>query len=214
MQRHRVSFFQLGKSLKFGLHGIFGTLATIATAWALIDETETSVLVAVYLGSLTAVYASFLLGQVPPASHVAPGIVAPHIDAFKAAIALIFYVGIRCMEPYFPSELLYLSAVVAAWWPFVPKAIDWANGNTYLLVLPRFFAVTFDMINVSVTGSSIQRHDLLAVQMFLLVFSFLYSLSFRVQHKAMPLIIYVVTTLGGACLGVFIVMPEVFRVLG
>jgi hypothetical protein len=209
----KITFFRLGKTLKFGLHGMSGIFATLATGWALMgEETEVSVLAAVFWGSLTAIHASFLLRQVPPASHVAPGIVAPHIDAFKAAIGLIFYVDVRCLQPYFPSDLLYMTAVIAAWWPFVPAVLDWYNWNTYLLVLPRFLAVTFDMMNIVATGQSLPRQDLLSVQMFLLVFSFLYSLSFRVKHKAMPMIIYFVTTLGGAALAAFIVMPEVFRV--
>lgn len=204
----KVSFFRIGKSLRFGMHGVFGILATFATTRALRNETDQAVVMACFLGAVTAVYASFILGQVPPASCVAPYTVAPHICAFKAAIALIFYCNIRCLQHYFPSELLYKGLVVAGWWPFVPGNLDWDNLNTYLLVLPRFVGVSADMAKVVLTGDSVSTHALLSVQMFLLVFSFLYSLSFRVKHKAMPFIIYVVTTLAGFCLGVFVVLPD------
>jgi hypothetical protein len=93
-QQHFV--FRFGK-LRFGLHGLLGILALTFTLTAYYQNPTNFAVLATSQISISAIafHAAALLPQVPPFTEIMPGIVAPHKEAFRRTISVMFYLVAR-----------------------------------------------------------------------------------------------------------------------
>jgi hypothetical protein len=88
--------FRLGK-LRFGLHGLLGILALTFTVTAYYQYPTNLAVLAVsqLLNGAISYHAATLLPQVPPFTQIVPGIVAPHKEAFRRTISVMYYLIAR-----------------------------------------------------------------------------------------------------------------------
>ena len=90
--------FRFGK-LRFGLHGLLGILAltfTLTAYYQYPTNRNLAVLtISQLLNSAIAFHANTLLPQVPPFTQILPGIVAPHKEAFRRTISVMYYLIAR-----------------------------------------------------------------------------------------------------------------------
>jgi hypothetical protein len=90
--------FRFGK-LRFGLHGLLGILAltfTLTAYYQYPTNRNLAVLaISQLLNSAIAFHANTLLHQVPPFTQIVPGIVAPHKEAFRRTISVMYYLIAR-----------------------------------------------------------------------------------------------------------------------
>jgi hypothetical protein len=94
LQQHVV--FRFGK-LRFGLHGLLGILALTCTLAAYYQNPTNLAVLAISQISISAIaiHAATLLPQVPPFTEIMPGIVAPHKEAFRRTISVMYYLVAR-----------------------------------------------------------------------------------------------------------------------
>jgi len=216
-----VVFFHMGR-MKFGFHGVFGILASLATWWAMQDESKLSIFTSCFFSSLVSYWASTMMHMVPPDTKIyGSKVVAPHVDAFTMTVYLVYYINVRCLRPFLPSEIIYKGLLVLAYWPFVPKKRwDFTNLNTWIFGIPRLLGVTYDFGKAFFGESTIPTHDLLFIVESLLLASFAYSGSFRLRgppdktrYNVVSRIVYVTITGMMAYLLGSIVWPDVIDTL-
>jgi hypothetical protein len=226
--------FRFGK-LRFGLHGLLGILALTFTLTAYYQYPTNLAVLAIsqLLNSAIAIHATTLLPQVPPFTQIMPGIVAPHKEAFRRTISVMYYLIARvtltvCAAPAMGIFLVtgmdntqfvlqhdeyfrYLCYAVLTWfwWPLVPSwrnPSQWRNGNTWIFVFPIFVGVTGDFWQYVAYRNVIRVEQLLQTQILGLVLAFGFTLAFR-NYVSMP------TVYAVAALGVFRILQEGFTTI-
>jgi hypothetical protein len=149
-------FFRIGP-LRFGYHGIFGILGSIAVSYALLKS---------YMGSSVPFWLAFsvvtssvassvgsygLLPQVPTSSEIASWIFPPHKEAFKRTIAIVGYLNIRLVHQWqwvlgHESLLFPFLLFLYTNYHFFPRQADYFNGNTWVFVIPMFIGFNVDTL--------------------------------------------------------------------
>ena len=149
-----VVFFRIG-ALRFGVHGVFGIISTIAVLYSLFksylgEAIPFWIALSIVITSTVNSVGSYpLLPQVPNSSRIASWIIPPHREAFKRTIAIVGYLNIRLVHEWqwvlgresliFPTLLfLYTN------YHFFPRHSDYFNGNTWVFVLPMFLGFNVD----------------------------------------------------------------------
>jgi len=153
----RYIFFRVGP-LRFGVHGISGILGTLFVSHALWRSflcQEITILqsVAVVSTSLISSVGSYgLLPQVPNTSQISSWIFPPHKEAFKRTIDIVGYLNLRLVHEWgwlsslFGKESMFFPLVLFLYtnYHFFPRTLDYANGNTWVFVIPMFIGFNID----------------------------------------------------------------------
>ncbi len=152
----RYILFRVGP-LRFGVHGISGILGTIFVShalWRSFHSQEITFLqsLAVVSTSLTSSVGSYgLLSQVPTTSQISSWIFPPHKEAFKRTIAIVGYLNLRLVHEWgwlslFGNESMLFPVVLFLYtnYHFFPRTLDYANGNTWVFVIPMFVGFNID----------------------------------------------------------------------
>jgi len=167
------------------LHGFLGLFCLASVCFAILTLSNAIIFSSVALTSILAFGSIKRLKLAPVHTVIAPGITAPHREAFKRTISVCVYVNFRILysEGYVPSHLAYTCACCAWVLWFLPLS-DFDNGNTYIFGVPIFVGCTFDALGS--LGIISPGHDkivttrfMLATQLSLLVIAFGFTLSFR-----------------------------------
>lgn len=109
-----------------------------------------------------------LLPQVPPTSKIAWFIIPPHREAFKRTIAIVGYLNIRLIHQMgwwnhlllsglsIPPTIFGLETAVVTFpmalsmynfYYFFPLRADFANGNTWVFVIPMWLGISVDTVH-------------------------------------------------------------------
>ncbi|KAJ8599243.1 hypothetical protein CTAYLR_006217 [Chrysophaeum taylorii] len=153
-------------------HGILGCASLVATVVALALESQAVVALCVAASSTLAIHARSLIHLAPAKSTIAPGIVAPHREAFRRTIYMVLYLNLRALgEAGLARGRPYAVGRFLLWTQFLPRSAD---PNALIFVVPMFLAVTQDAVSISA-----DLGFLLSTQLGALVLSFAFTLAFR-----------------------------------
>lgn len=187
-------YFTLGR-LRIGFHAICAIFALIVTIIALVQPNwQFIVILSVVFNSVTAWDARNLLPQVPMKTEIAPGIVAPHREAFKRTMSIMHYTNLRILEKLYSQQftmnlttlgLYYAFCWGFGWYYFAPFRSDFQNGNTWIFVIPMFVTVISD-VPAQLIGlwqrqynSTMSLEHYLILELSALVIAFGFTLAFR-----------------------------------
>ena len=159
----------LGK-LRFGLHrhGISGLVSLGLLIGCLVfpDLPRFFLLAVIVATSFTALSSRNLLSQVPRSTRISSWIIPPHKEAFKRTISVVLYLNIRLAWSLAKSVSVFgstpggdksfahgwadlvFAVVLAAFHTryFFPYGADFANGNTYIFMVPMWIGLGIDAV--------------------------------------------------------------------
>jgi len=154
ISNQRYIFFRIGP-FRFGVHGVAGIVGLVAVSYGLylsnnLQNLPSWLTLSIVVSTLSNAVRSYgLLSQVPTTSHISSWIFPPHRQAFKRSIAIVCYLNLRlvhqwewiwkCESVIFPLILLCYTN-----YHFFPLQPDFANGNTWVFVMPMFIAFNID----------------------------------------------------------------------
>lgn len=148
----KVVFFRVGP-LRFGSHGIFGSLSLFIVSLSLWRSFLGKVVpwwlacLCVVSSLLTSIGSLDLLTQVPSTSHITSWIIPPHRDAFRRTIAISGYINFRLVQIWIQNnESISFPFLLFAYtiYFFFPLGSNFNNGNTWVFVLPMFIGLMID----------------------------------------------------------------------